>query len=227
MRVGECLLGIALLGVFSALAWAAPPQGGVPTEAPSPAQAFDPPDPARTRLGILPTARTLDRGDVTVRLIGLPPPLVQVGITDRVSFGAAALWRGVLLTPKIQVLRGERTQGAIGTYHAVGRGYSGGLAYAVVTHGSEDAAVTAGAGWVYSDFLGQGRTARVLLLGGERRITPRGKVIAEALVTGRTLMTIVGVRHIRRRVAIEGGAAAIFTDDGFIAMPQFNVSWRF
>ena len=212
--------------VTRSAAWAGPAQGGAADPAAS--QVFDPPDPARTRLNFLPTARTLDRGDVAIRLIGIPPPLVQVGLTDRVTMGAALLmFTGVALTPKVQVWRGEQTQAAVGAYHLAGGSGSGGLAYAVVTHGGADASFTVGSGWIYSGFLDTHGGAPVLLLGGERRVTPRGKIVAEAFVGRDALMTSVGVRYIRRRFALDFGAFTFISEGDVLALPMFNLSWRF
>jgi hypothetical protein len=223
------LIAVTIVIAFAvaARAEAAPRSPGEPDQAPGPVTPFEPPDPARTRLNFLPTARMLARGDITVRLVGAPPPLVQVGITDRLSFGAAAFLTGAMLTPKVQVFRGASTQAAVGAYHFAGRFGSGGLAYAVTTHGDEDGAFTVGAGWSYAGFLDTRGGTLVILAGGERRITPRGKVIAEAMILHGMVITSVGVRHIRARAAIDFGVLAMFSVDQIAALPMLNVSWRF
>ncbi len=216
------------LAAVAAPASGAPAPEGDPNQAPGAQAPLEPADPARTRLEFVPTARMLGRGDVAIRPLGYPPIFVQIGLTDRISFGAAPIGTGALLTPKVQLFRGATTQAAVGALHVVEPGYSGGLAYAVATHGSEDAAFTVGLAWTYSGFFGGRRLLPVLLIGGERRITPGRKIVAEALVVHAGFMSSVGVRVIRTHFAADLGAAVLVAvHGGILAIPVCNLSWRF
>jgi len=139
----------------------APPAGGVPTA--PPAAVVEPPAESHdTRLLFSPTARSLRRGEGYVGLYEFLMPFVQVGITNRLSFGVGAPLVLVLqdtgfplfLAPKYQFHKGARTSAAVGVMHVVFAGEDGraGLAYAVTTTGTDDNAVTLGLGWAYARY---------------------------------------------------------------------------
>jgi hypothetical protein len=120
---------------------------------------FRPEDPNRTRLFFGLTARSLPRGRGYLGVYELVMPFVQVGVTDRLAvgggtpliFGGGGDSHPFWLTPKLQLLRGERTQLAAGVMHFVFTGDEEpvGIAYGVVTHGTPNASLTAGFGYGY------------------------------------------------------------------------------
>lgn len=169
-----------------------------------------PEDVSDTRLMIGSTARSLGRGEVYLDLLSLFLPSVQVGVSDRVSIGVgtavipflSAPGQTLWVTPKVQVFRGRRTQAAVGLIHMAGFGVHSGLAYGVITRGSSDAAVTVGLGLPY---IG-GRVYRSspsTLIGGERRVNARVKLITENYVMGGQTMLSGGVRFVRRRRTLD------------------------
>lgn len=187
-----------------------------PIPATSRREGLAPEDVSDTRLMIGSTARALGRGEVYLDVLTLFFPSVQVGLSDRVSVGVGTAFvpfvvapgQAMWFTPKVQVFRGRRTQAAIGLIHAAGFGAHSGLAYGVITRGSSDAAVTVGVGVPYVD----GRvnaSSPSTLIGGERRINARVKVISENYVMRNLKMFSGGVRIVHRRRTADFQAIAV------------------
>jgi len=115
---------------------------------------FQPGDPNTTRLFFGPTARSLPKGKAYFGVYEFLMPFVQVGVTDRFSIGGGTPLafgldggdRPFWITPKLQLLDTGKTQLAIGAFQALVDGESAGIAYGVVTSGSPNASLTAGAG---------------------------------------------------------------------------------
>jgi hypothetical protein len=193
-------------------------------------------DPNISRLLLGPTARSLKRGESYLDLVGMIVPLVQVGVTDRLSIGAGAPLlipgirpdEAVVVTPKIQLFETGRTAAAVGLVHlVVDRRRHNGLAYAVATRGTRDTAVTLGMGYLYEGW-GQQGGAPVLVVGGEKRVSDRVKVIAENYVGLRTALVSAGVRLIRTRTSWDFGLGR-YVGSGS-EMPPYGIvrfSWRF
>ncbi|MCC7043850.1 MAG: hypothetical protein IT183_08305 [Acidobacteria bacterium] len=123
---------------------------------------FRPYDANATRLMFSPTGRSLRKGQGYVGVYEFVLPFVQVGITDRLSFGVGTpllfvgddTSRPVWVTPKYQFYRGSRVTAAAGVmhFHVFGEDARVGLAYGVATIGSDDNAWTVGSGWAYSRY---------------------------------------------------------------------------
>ncbi len=123
---------------------------------------FRPADANATRLLFSPTGRSLRKGQGYVGVYEFLLPFVQYGVTDRFSLGAGTpliffgdeSGRPVWLTPKYQFYKGSKTSAAVGVMHFVvfGEDTRAGLAYAVATIGTDDNALTAGAGWAYAQY---------------------------------------------------------------------------
>ena len=164
----------------------------------------------RTRLLIGPTARALDRGEVYIDDLSLFFPSVQVGLSNRVSIGAgtpllipqAEIHPGevVWITAKVQVFAGRRTQGAVGLLHVAGKGNNGGLAYAVATHGTTNTALTVGAGISYPTLSG---ARAVVLVGAERRVSPRIKLLTENYLSAGNAVLTGGLRVVGRKRTLD------------------------
>ena len=165
-----------------------------------------------TRLLLGPTARSLKRGEAYIDDVSVFFPSIQVGLSDRVSIGAGtpvmlppidirpgdAVW----VTPKAQVFSGHKTQAAIGLVHTVVLGHHAGLAYGVTTYGTSDAAVTLGLGLAYPNVE---RQRPVALLGAEKRVSPRLKLITENYLGsfyGDAFLS-AGMRYIHRRRTLD------------------------
>jgi hypothetical protein len=190
-------------------------------------------DAHRTRLFFGPTARTLDAGSTSVGVFEFLMPFVQVGVTDRLSlgggtplvFGFDESERPFWVTPKFQVYRDDRAQAAIGVFHIFNvDGIGAGIAYGVGTFGSEDQAVTVGAGMAYAN---DSRGA-VVMIGGETR--PRGnlKLMTENYVwsNGHGIVS-GGVRFIGERLSADVGLAAPWGVEGFVVFPVVNFVYVF
>lgn len=111
-------------------------------------------------------------------------------------------------TPKVQVFRGRRTQAAIGLIHAAALGFQSGLAYGVITRGSSDAAVTVGLGLPYTGGR-VGTSSSSTLIGGERRVNARVKLITENYLMRGVTMFSGGMRIVRRRRTVDFQAIAM------------------
>ncbi|MEZ5319453.1 MAG: hypothetical protein R2752_18790 [Vicinamibacterales bacterium] len=230
---GRALLAMALVCVVAGRV-AAQGSGQSASQSPPVASpdAFAP-DPAETRLIWLPTARTLPRGDMSLTLFG-PMPIVQFGITDRVSAGVGFFPLSVgegqvfLLTPKWQVVRRERTSVAVGAYHVGGFvDVNAGLAYAVVTHGDDRAAVHAGIGLWYAIAESERGSTPAAYVGVERRVSRHLKVVADASVLESYWTATTAVRVIRGRGAGDIGLAILPFDDSVLVFPTFMWMMRF
>jgi hypothetical protein len=155
-------------------------------------------------------------------------PFVQVGVTDRISIGGGTpLFFGegdsghpFWITPKVQVIRREKTQVAVGALHGFipGAGH-GGIAYAVGTYGNAASSFTAGAGVAYS---GDGPGAGLAMIGGEMQVRRNVKFITENYIWrgGHTVVT-GGVRFFGESLSADLALALPITE-GFYLMPVVN-----
>jgi hypothetical protein len=188
-------------------------------------------DVGRTRLLIGPTARALERGEVYIDDLSVFFPSVQVGLTNRVSIGAgtpllipqADVHPGevVWITPKVQVFGGRRTQGAVGLMHVAGKGTNGGLAYGVATHGTTNTAFTVGAGFAYPTHS----APAVALVGAERRVSPRVKLLTENYLSAEGALFTGGVRVIGRKRTLDV-AWFKFPGSAFYPIPLLRMTFQ-
>jgi hypothetical protein len=192
-------------------------------------------DPNATRLFFAPTGRALPKGQVYLGVFEFVMPFVQVGITDRISFGGGTPlifgldddWdRPFWATPKIQVYNGARAQVALGTFHVFDTGgEGGGLAYAVGTFGSREASFTVGVGGTYTGFEGGGG---VLMVGGERQVARGMKLLTENYVwKGGDGILSGGIRFFGERLSADVGLAFPIGANGFFAFPVVNFVYVF
>src|SRR5262245_12675734 len=155
--------------------------------------ASQPADVGPTRLFFAPTARALPRGDVTVGLTEVAFPWVEVGLWDRFSLQSAPLLlgdltgTGVVVAPKIQIVRSRYFQAAVGTFQALGAGGTGGVGYAVATLGSARTAATVGYGYGYGAVADSVGSPGVVLLGAEQALGRSVRLIVEAYIGGEGL----------------------------------------
>jgi hypothetical protein len=196
---------------------------------------LQPSDPNRTRLFFGPTARALPRGRGYLGVYELFVPFVQVGVTDRITvgggtplvFGDDGDSRPFWLTPKVQLLRGERTQVAAGLMHFVFTGDEDpvGIAYGVVTHGTSDASVTGGFGYGYAS---SERESWIGMVGGDKRVGRGVKLLAEGYVwQGGEGILMGGVRLFGARLSADLGLATFVGGDDSFVFPIVNVVWTF
>ena len=190
-------------------------------------------DAHRSRLFFAPTARSLERGQVSFGVFEFLAPFVQVGVTDTLSigggtplvFGIKDFERPFWITPKLQVFNGERAKAAVGVLHVFsGAGESAGIGYGVVTFGSEDNAVTAGAGIAYE----RNDQGALFMIGGERRVRSNLKLISENYMTksGNGIVS-GGLRFIGGRLSADLALAVPVGSDDFYAFPVVNFMYIF
>jgi hypothetical protein len=190
-------------------------------------------DSHRSRLFFAPTARSLERGQVSVGVFEFLAPFVQVGVTDRFSigggtplfFGFDEEFRPFWITPKFQVYDGERSQFAVGVLQMFNlSGDGGGIAYGVGTFGTSDNALTAGLGLAYSG----DDTGGVLMVGGERRVRRNLKLITENYIwQGGDGIVSGGVRFLGERLSADLALAVPVGVGDFIAFPVVNFVYVF
>jgi hypothetical protein len=190
-------------------------------------------DGVGSRLFLGPTGRALGRGDSYIAIDSLFLPMFQVGVTDRFSVGVGkpfyVFTKAVWVTPKFQVYRSAKTAASVGLLHTFGTiGDIGGAAYGVVTRGSSDNSATAGVGWIYEDSRDDGprEGTPFLLIGGERRVGRRIKVVTESYVFRDGAMVSVGGRWITRSFSFEAGILTPIGGDGLYPGPFFNFIWH-
>jgi hypothetical protein len=169
---------------------------------PARAQAQDataPADPSRLIIG--PTGRLLAPGEGYLSFDALFVATVQVGVTRHFSMGGGALIipiampRPMWVTPKVQLYGSERLNVAAGVIHMFVPGeMRSGFAYTVATIGGHERSMTIGGGALYVDDVDDRRgpgSVPVVVIGGERRVSPRVSFLTEnylgrhgGLVTG-------------------------------------------
>jgi hypothetical protein len=197
---------------------------------------YQPADPNPTRLFFGPTGRSVPKGSGYLGVYEVFMPFVQVGLTDRISIGGGTpLFFGggsdhpVWFTPKVQVVNRGRTQAAVGVMHflIVDDGQYG-VAYAAVTHGTTDNAVTVGAGWAYeTTSLDDVDNPTVGMIGFEHRMSRRTKLISENYLFSGGGAASIGVRFFGERLSADLGLVVPLGIDEFIAFPMVNMVWKF
>ena len=186
-------------------------------------------DALTSKLFVGPTGRSLKRGEGYFGIDMVFLPVMQFGVTDRFSIGAGApLWGLVgtsYVTPKVQLHNGSKTQIATGVVHFFTPEFfdADGFGYLVTTHGSTDGAVTVGVAGLY----GTGASAGpMLLLGGERRMGRRIKLVTENYIFKDGILTTVGSRYLGRTFTTEFGAVMVL-GGGATTPPGFFVNFVF
>jgi hypothetical protein len=195
--------------------------------------AYRPADPSPTRLLLGPTGRSLKPREAYVDAEGPLFPHVQVGLTDRVSIGVGApifftavpvFW----VTPKVQVFAGQKTEAAVGVMHVDFVGHESlGIVYGVVTRGTLDAAVTAGLGYSYAWGEHSGAGAPVVMVGGEKRVSSRVKLLTENCAFRGGGMMNGGVRMMFSKRAIDMGLASPIGAGRFFLFPTIRLVRKF
>jgi hypothetical protein len=189
-------------------------------------------DPNPTRLFFGPTARSLRRGEAYLGVYEMFMPFVQVGVTDRLSVGGGtplAFGGGAThpfwLTPKLQVLEAGATAAAVGVLHMLVDGEQLGVAYGVVTHGTTDSAVTAGAGYAYAR-RGDNAGAPVVMIGGEHRVHRSVKIVTENYAFADGGILSGGIRFLGERLSADLGLAVPVGAGQAFVFPMVNFVWK-
>ncbi len=195
---------------------------------------FLPADSNATRLFFGPTARSLRRGQAYLGVYEVLMPSVQVGVTDRFSFGGGTPLffgfeegRPVWITPKVQLYHSDRAAVAAGVIHFfVSSEDDFGIAFVATTFGPSDAAVTAGAGCAYATG-DEGGCSALVMVGGGRRLSRRVKLISENYVWAGAGLLSGGFRLLGDRLSADLGVVIPIGTPEFIAIPIVNFVWMF
>lgn len=200
-------------------------------------------DPTATRLFFTSTARPLAKGEGYVSSFMLFFPFVAYGVSDRVTIaGGTPILPGLMgevfyVAPKVTLANRPRSSfavGALGLFvtQEIDEG-SVGIVYGAGTFGSSDNAVTVGAGWGYAattEYSGISNDP-VFMLGGERRISRRVKLISEnwfgfggsgvgGLVSG-------GFRFIGENLSADLGFGGMLGTESACCLPLVNFVYSF
>ena len=192
-------------------------------------------DPNPTRLFFGPTGRSLKQGAAYVGVYEILLPFVQIGITDRISFGAGTpliLGEGSAhpfwITPKVQVYSGKSLQASVGVMHFLNIGDGNlGIAYVVATKGSTDSAVTAGFGYAYDRSYNSKNDSPMAMIGGEHRISRGVKVMTENYILSGAGIVTGGVRWMGERFSADFAMVVPVDGSSIIAFPLVNVVYSF
>ena len=192
-------------------------------------------DPNPTRLFFGPTARSLKQGAGYFGVYEILLPFVQVGLTDRISFGAGTplifgdgsahpFW----ITPKVQVYTGDSLQASIGVMHFLNVGDGNfGIAYVVGTRGTTDSAVTGGVGYAYDRSYNSKNGAAVVMIGAEHRMTRGMKILSENYIFNGGGILTGGVRWLGERFSADLALVVPTDGDTTVAFPLVNVVYSF
>lgn len=194
------------------------------------------PDPNPTRLFFGPTGRSIKKGEGYVGVYELFLPFVQVGITDRLSIGGGTPLvfgqggdRPFWITPKFQVQESAKVSTAVGALHFLNiDDIDLGIAYLASTIGTTDNAVTLGVGWAYVNTNDDNEGAWVAMIGGERRVGRKVKLITENYVFNGGGILSGGIRFLGESLSADLGLFAPLNGfDGLVALPIANFVWKF
>jgi hypothetical protein len=190
------------------------------------------PNPNATRLYFAPTGRMLERGRGYFADYYLFFPGVAYGLTSNVTAGAGmSLVPGLAVdeqvfyfTPKVGVAAGRRVNLAAGALVVryptdfdlddTDEATLLGILYAVGTHGTPDASVTAGVGYGFAD----GRLADkpMLMVGAERRLSRRIAFVTENWLIPEVVdqpVVSYGVRFFGEGIAVDLALVNVFGKD--------------
>lgn len=195
---------------------------------------FWPADSNPTRLFFAPTGRSLKKGEAYFGVYEIMLPFVQYGVTDRLSIGGGTPFvfgtgggQPFWFTPKYQIVRARSTEAAVGVLHFVNMGdASVGIAYAVVTQGNNDNALTIGGGYAYASGADHHAGAPVVMLGGEKRLSKRLKIVTENYWFEGNGLASVGWRFMGERLSADIGLVAPLGGDVTFVFPMINFVWK-
>lgn len=195
-----------------------------------------------SRLFFTSTGRPLPKGEGYVSSFWLFFPFVGYGVTDWLTIaGGTPIVPGLFgeafyIAPKITVYNRGKLAISGGTLSffvtdAIDEGNAG-ILYGVGTYGSSDNAITLGAGWFYAQTDGYSDTSNepVFMIGGERRISPRVKLVTEnwlAVNPGVSGLISGGFRFIGDRLSADLGFAGMTGVEAACCLPIINFVWSF
>ena len=190
-----------------------------------------------SRLVIGPTGRMLAPGQGYVTFDGLVVATVQVGVTRQFSMGGGTLIvplgipHPMWVTPKVKLYGSDRVNVASGVIHMVVPGeWRQGFAYTVGTIGGVEASVTIGGGVLYVDDPDDRRgpgTAPVMVVGGDRRVSPRVSFVTENYLGPHGGLLSGGIRWRLTDWQVNLGGMLPFAHDFVMPGLWFSVARKF
>ncbi|MBX3132265.1 MAG: hypothetical protein KF689_02605 [Gemmatimonadaceae bacterium] len=201
-----------------------------------------PDDENGSRLFFSSTGRPVPKGEGYVSSYWLFFPFVGYGVTERFTIAAGtpvipgAMGEIFYIAPKFTLYDAGDLSLSVGALSffltkEIAEGNAG-ILYGVGTYGSRDNAITLGAGWFYAatdDFSGTSNEP-VFMLGGERRISRRVKLVTEnwlAVNPGVSGMFSGGFRFIGDRLSADLGFAGMTGVESACCLPVINFVWNF
>lgn len=201
-----------------------------------------PEDDNVSRLFFTSTGRSVPKGEGYVSAYWLFFPFVGYGVTDRFTIaGGTPIVPGgigeiVYLAPKYKVWDAPKLDVSVGAlsfwYLPEADAGNVGILYGVGTYGSNDNAVTFGAGWFYANVKDDFETSNepVFMLGGERRVSRRVKFITEnwfAVNPGVSGLMSGGLRFVGDRLSADFALAGLSGVEAACCLPMINFVWSF
>ena len=90
---------------------------------------------------------------------------------------------GIVVGPKLQLVRESHFQAAVGVFQQLGSGW-GGVGYGVVTIGGRDTSAMIGLGYGYGEVVDSGGSNAVVFVGAEKAIGRRARLVLEGYFGG-------------------------------------------
>jgi hypothetical protein len=137
-----------------------------------------------------------------------------------------------ILGPKVQLVRRNGVQAAVGVYQGLAPGWSGGVGYGVVTLGSADTAATLGYGYGYGGLVDPGESASIVFAGVEKSLGRRFRLVFEGLFGGAGLglpdQTLIGAARIGGgRWAVDVGVLVpVYETGAGTPFPLLTIAYR-
>ncbi len=194
-------------------------------------------DPNETRLMFAPTGRTLAGESAYLSAYYVFFGFAAIGLTDRVTLGAGTLifpeafGKLIYVAPKVQVFSTGTSSASVGVFAGFAEGEGAGIMYGVWTRGQPDGAITAGLGFGFVN--GDVAADPVVVLGGERRLKRRVKLVGEAYALPTVdggAMLLGGVRFFSSGLAVDLGLltfTGVFDDADIPAIPWVSFAYNF
>ena len=192
-------------------------------------------DPNATRMFFAPTGRSLNQGSGYLTAYYVFFGFAAYGVSDAFTVAGGTFWLPslagelVYFAPKATLYQKGSNAFSLGVLVGLAEGESAGVMYGVYTRGRPDAAVTAGLGFGFAD--GDVAADPVLVLGGEKSIARRTKIVAESYflpTVGGGAVVLGGLRFFGDRIAADLGLLSGFGSEVDLpAIPWVGFAYNF
>lgn len=191
-------------------------------------------DPNQTRLFFAPTARPLKAGEGYFAVYEIFFPMVAIGVTDFFTLsGGLSLIPGLdeqmlYIAPKVTFLNRDVFDVAGGVLYMSVADHNFGIAYGVITLGSQSFAVTGGMGWGFVD--GDFSSDPLLVIGLEAQISNSAKLLSENWFIPEVSGGLIsfGIRFFGQHLAADFGlVTSTESSEGFPFAPWLGFAYNF